>query len=114
MTELLRAGHRGALEYNFTSNFIWREIYKLRAARLDDQLIIMSDPENPSFIFPSGKSDPSPAVRALAAYTAHLGKPLIFNTVLNQDRERLEALFPGKFVLPLTATTMTMSMRRKA
>lgn len=98
MTELLRAGHRGALEYNFTSNFIWREIYKLRAARLDDQLIIMSDPENPSFIFPSGKSDPSPAVRALAAYTAHLGKPLIFNTVLNQDRERLEALFPGKFV----------------
>jgi hypothetical protein len=97
MTDLLQQGHRGALEYNFTSNFIWREIYRLRAARLEDQLIIMSDPDDPTFIFPSGKSDPGPAVRALADYTARMGKPLIFNTVLNQDRERLEALFPGKF-----------------
>ena len=97
MTDLLKQGHRGALEYNFTSNFIWREIYKLRAARLDDQLLILSDPDNPTFIFPSGQSDPSPAVRALADYTAKIGKPLVFNTVLNEDRERLEALFPGKF-----------------
>ena len=97
MTDLLKKGHRGALEYNFTSNFIWREIYKLRAARLDDQLIIMSDPEDPTFIFPSGESDPAPAVRALAEYTERMGKQLVFNTVLNQDQERLEALFPGKF-----------------
>ncbi len=97
MTELLKSGHRGALEYNFTSNFIWREIYQLRAARFDDRLIILSDPRNPSFIFPSGAGNPESAVRALAAYTQEMGKPLIFNTMLNQDKERLEALFPGQF-----------------
>lgn len=97
MTELLKIGHRGALEYNFTSNFIWREIYKLRAARFDGHLLIMSDPENPSFIFPSGEGDLAGAVRALADYTRQMGKPLIFNTVLDQDKARLESLFPGQF-----------------
>ncbi len=97
MTELLRKGPRGALEYNFTSNFIWREIYQLRAAQFEDQLLIMSNPENPSFIFPSGAADPAAAVRALAAFAREMDKPLIFNTVLNRDKERLEALFPGKF-----------------
>ncbi|NLG57400.1 MAG: DUF2156 domain-containing protein [Clostridiales bacterium] len=97
MTDLLKKGHRGALEYNFTSNFIWREVYKLEAARLGDQLLVMSDKDNPSFIFPSGLSDPSEAVRALARYTKDRGKPLLFNTVLAQDQERLETLFPGQF-----------------
>ncbi|MDD4081666.1 MAG: phosphatidylglycerol lysyltransferase domain-containing protein [Eubacteriales bacterium] len=97
MTALLKEGHRGALEYNFTSNFIWREVYKLQAARFGDHLLVMSDDDNPTFIFPSGRSDPADAVRALAKYTSDRGKPLVFNTVLNQDQERLEALFPGQF-----------------
>ena len=97
MTALLNEGHRGSLEYNFTSNFIWRKVYKLHASRFGDHLLVMADAENPTFIFPSGKSDPSDAVRALAKYTAERGVPLVFNTVLNQDQGRLEALFPGQF-----------------
>lgn len=97
MTELLKSGHCGALEYSFTSNFIWREIYHLRAAQYDGHLLIMSDPDHPSFIFPSGEGDPSNAVRALAEYTREKGVPLVFNTVLRQDEQRLESLFPGQF-----------------
>ena len=97
--QLLAKGHRGALEYNFTSNFIWREIYKLKFARFEDSLIVMSNEEDPSFIFPSGMDDVAPAVRAIADYVAARNQPLVFNTLLNEDRDKLEAAFPGKFLI---------------
>ncbi len=97
MDQALQAGHQGALEYSFTSNYIWREVYKLSVARYDDHLVVMSDPENPSFIFPAGGHDIKGVVRELAVYCAARGKPLVFNTVIKEDQERLEAAFPGKF-----------------
>lgn len=97
MRSLLKNGSQGALEYCFTSNFIWREIYQLRAATAFDRLIILSNPNKPSFIFPTGKGDPAPVVQALSDYAKQIGQPLVFNTVLNEDKERLMAAFPGKF-----------------
>lgn len=97
MDKALKAGHRSALEYSFTSNFIWRKVYNLSAARFEDRLIIMSDPENPSFIFPSGAGPVDQVVRALYGYCHERGKPLIFNTLVNEDRDKLESAFPGKF-----------------
>jgi len=94
---LLKSGHRGSLEYNFTSNFIWREIYKLKFSQFEDSLIIMSDEEEPSFIFPSGLDDVAPAVRAIHEYVKVRGQKLVFNTLLEEDRLKLEAAFPGKF-----------------
>lgn len=99
MTDLLKNGHRGALEYNFTSNFIWREIYKLHATRFEDRLIVMSNPDDPSFIFPSGQGPVEPVVRAIYEYVKSRGQNLVFNTLLNEDREKLEAAFPGKFLI---------------
>lgn len=98
MDQALQSGHRGALEYNFTSNFIWREIYKLQAARFKDRLVIMSDPENPSFIFPTGTGSVNDVIIALDTYTKSKEVPLIFNTVLNEDRAKIEEAFPGKFL----------------
>ncbi len=97
MDEALKTGHRSALEYSFTSNFIWRKVYKLSAARFEDRLVIMSDPDNPSFIFPTGAGPVDRVVRALYQYTRDIGKPLVFNTLVNEDRDRLETAFPGKF-----------------
>ncbi|HSK69303.1 MAG TPA: phosphatidylglycerol lysyltransferase domain-containing protein, partial [Candidatus Limnocylindria bacterium] len=99
MDEALNRGHRGSLEYNFTANFIWSEVYKLSAARFEDRLVVKSeaDPDGPTFIFPSGEGPVGGVVRALAEYTQARGVPLVFNTLLNEDREKLEAEFPGKF-----------------
>lgn len=99
MDKALDKGHRGSLEYNFTANYIWRKIVKLNAARFEDRLIVLSDPENPSFIFPSGAGPVENVVRALADYVRERGKPLLFNTLLNEDRDKLEAAFPGKFLI---------------
>ncbi|HPY94803.1 MAG TPA: phosphatidylglycerol lysyltransferase domain-containing protein [Clostridia bacterium] len=99
MAPLLRKGHRGALEYNFTSNFIWREVYKLQAARFEDRLVVMSNADNPSFIFPSGEGPVEPVVRAIDEYVSARGQQLVFNTLLNEDWAKLEAAFPGKFLI---------------
>ena len=97
MTACLKAGHRGSLEYSFTSNFLWREVYKLHVARYGDYVIVMSDPDDPSFIFPLGAGPLLPVLQALMAYTKARGIPLNFNTLLEEDKARLEALFPGQF-----------------
>ncbi len=98
MEKCLRHGHRGSLEYSFSSNFLWREVYKLHVARFRDYAIVLSDPENPSFIFPLGTGPILPVVEALMVYAKGRGIPLRFNTVLEEDKARLEALFPGRFV----------------
>lgn len=97
MDKLLRNSHRGSLEYSFTSNFIWRKVYQLKAARFEDRVIVMSNEENPSFIFPSGQGPVEPVVRAIYDYVSEHGKPMVFNTLLEEDRQQLEAAFPGKF-----------------
>lgn len=97
MTDCLKAGHRGSLEYSFTSNFIWREVYKLQVARFEGYAVVMSDPEAPTFIFPLGAGPLLPVLQALMDYTRGRGIPLCFNTLLEEDKARLEALFPGQF-----------------
>lgn len=97
MTACLKAGHRGSLEYSFTSNFLWREVYKLHVARYGDYAIVMSDPDDPTFIFPLGAGPLLPVLQALFDYTKERGVPLYFNTLLEEDKARLEALFPGQF-----------------
>lgn len=97
MMNALKKGPRTALEYSFTSNFIWREIYQLSAARFEDRVVVMSNPDNPSFIFPSGEGPVEPVVRAIYDYVTERGQKLVFNTLINEDREKLEAAFPGKF-----------------
>ena len=97
MDQLLSNGHRGSLEYSFTSNFIWREVYHLKSARFEDRLVVMSIEEDPSFIFPSGQGSVEPVVRAIYDYVSRRGKPMVFNTLLEDDRQKLEAAFPGKF-----------------
>ncbi len=98
MRGLLKQTHRGALEYNFTSNFIWSKIYKLQVAYFEDRYIIMSDENDPTFIFPAGPGPVEPVIRALYDYTKSRGHKLVFNTVLNEDKEKIEAAFPGKFL----------------
>lgn len=97
MEKCFRAGHRGSLEYSFSSLFIWRDIYKLYVARMGGYAIVLSNMEDPAFVFPQGTGPLLPVLQALMAYTKKRGLPLRFNTILQDDRARLEALFPGEF-----------------
>jgi len=98
MEKCLRHGHRGSLEYSFSSDFLWREVYKMHVARFKDYAIVLSDPEDPSYIFPLGAGPILPVMEALLADAKKRGVPLRFNTILEEDKAKLEALFPGQFV----------------
>ena len=93
----LKASRRNSLEYSFASNFIWRKVYKLHIAEFAGYPVVMSDPEKPSFIFPAVDGSVKPVVQALEAFCRARGRPLIFNTLLEADRARLEEAFPGQF-----------------
>ena len=97
MEECFHAGHRGSLEYSFTSLFVWRKVLKIHVVRFEGYAFVLSDPENPTYIFPMGTGPLLPAIEAMQQDAAGRGVPLCFNTLLAEDRARLEALFPGQF-----------------
>lgn len=97
MEDCFRAGHRGSLEYSFTSLFVWRKVLKICVARFEGYALVLSDPENPTSIFPMGRGPLLPAIEAMQNDAKERGVPLCFNTLLEEDRIRLEALFPGQF-----------------
>ena len=97
MEECFRAGHRGSLEYSFTNLFVWRKALNIRVARYAGYAIVMSNPDTPSYVFPMGRGPLLPVLEAMLEYSRSIGHPLCFNTLLEGDRLRLEALFPGRF-----------------
>lgn len=97
MDRLFAMGDRGALEYSFTTSFLWRHIYQFRVARMDDYLILQSEPKNPTYLFPQGQGPLPPVIDALIADAAKTGVPLYFNTLLPGEKARLEELYPGRF-----------------
>lgn len=97
MDELFAMGDRGSLEYNFTNSFVWRHVYKLRVLRMGDRLLMLSDPEKPTFLFPAGRGPLEPAMERMAKDARQAGVPLKFHTVLPSDKAWLEANYPGRF-----------------
>ena len=97
MEACFRAGHRGSLEYSFTNLFVWRKALKIQVARFEDYAIVLANPDKPSYVFPMGTGPLLPVIEAMQADAASRGVPLRFNTLLEEDRLRLEALYPGQF-----------------
>ena len=97
MEECFRAGHRGSLEYSFTNLFVWRKVLNIQAARFGGYAVVMANSNNPTYVFPMGTGPLLPVIEAMQEDARERGVPLRFNTLLEEDRLRLEALFPGRF-----------------
>lgn len=97
MTERLKQSSRGALEYNFTSLFMWRHAYALQAADYKGRLIVASNPDNPKYLFPDGPGPIEPYVEALYEDAKARGARLAFWVLLDEHKEQLERAYPGKF-----------------
>lgn len=98
MMDVLSRGHRASTEYSFASNFIWREVYDLSASVCQDMLIIRSNEQAPTYIFPSGGGQIKPVMDALLAHERQSGRKLSVNTIVPEDAEKLMALYPDAFV----------------
>ncbi len=90
---------RGALEYNFTSLFMWRHAYRLQATEHLGRLIVVSDPDDPKYLFPDGPGPIEPYIEALYKDACARGARLAFWVLLDEHREQLERAYPGKFTV---------------
>ena len=101
-TTLLQLGSRDSLEYNFTTTFVWRNIYGFKIARMDDYFLLRANAKDTSYLFPTGRGPLEPVIRALAADAGEVGVPLRFNTVLPAAKAWLTETYPGKFDFTLS------------
>lgn len=99
MDPLFQMSDFQSLEYNFTFCYIWRNIFNLSAARMNDYLIIRADRKNypPSYLYPAGSGDITPVIEVLKQTAEKEGALLFFHTLLEESKAQLEVLYPGKF-----------------
>lgn len=99
MEPLFRMGNNNSEEYNFTFCHIWQDVFKYKAARVNDYLIIGSFKQGrpPSYLFPAGSGDIAPVLAALEEHAAENGDNLIFHCVLAPHRAMLEVMYPGSY-----------------
>lgn len=84
-------------EYNFTFNYMWREILSFKVARMNGFLIQKSDNNRPAYLYPAGSGDVKPVIEAMVQDAKDCGHGFLFYTVLAEQKVLLELLFPGKF-----------------
>lgn len=99
--EVLEGCRYNTLEYNFTSTFIWRDIYNFYIAQESDWFILFSDTKKPSFLYPYGKGDTASVLEKIIEFCKHRGIAASFHGVSAEAKEQLEMLYPGKFLYTL-------------
>ena len=86
-------------EYNFTFMYIWRHVFRYRAAQMNQHLILKATwtGRPPSYLSPAGSGDIAPVIEAIRQDAAKEGAPLVLHTVLTEQKALLETMYPGKF-----------------
>lgn len=94
---LSRDGSR-ACEHNFASIYLWATAYPQKIARAGDRLVVeMLGAPGLSHLFPMGSGPLAPALELAERDAAAHGAPLTLICLTAEQRDRLEAEFPGRF-----------------
>ena len=96
---LLAMGNNRGSEYTFSNNYIYRKIYHIQAARMQDYYIVRSgkDEKETSYLFPAGSGDIKPVLLAMMDDAALRGQPFRVHGVTKEQLAVVESLFPGRF-----------------
>jgi len=91
---LTNCGERGC-EYSFVNLFLWG---RQKAAFLEDKLLLHSQFSRRSvYPFPIGPGNTKVALDAIIADAAQRGIPCYLTSMLKEDCQLLETLYPGQF-----------------
>lgn len=80
-----------SLEYNFTTLFLWQDVFNMEFKIEDEVLFIRSGKDSKSYLFPCGTGDIDVAVKKL------LEENVRFHSVSEKNKAYLESLAPGRF-----------------
>lgn len=95
---LEKSGFRGS-EYVFSNNFIYRKIYRIDVAQMEDYYLVRSgkNDQECSYLYPAGSGDIKPVIEALMEDASSNGRIFRMHGVMDEAKAALETLFPGKF-----------------
>ena len=106
---LLAKGNQRGSEYTFSNNFIYRKIYSVEVAQMDEYYLVYAGRQDenhvPSYLYPSGSGDIKPVIEALRQDAKRRGVPLHMHAITNENRALLETLFPDQFEFTETRNT---------
>ncbi|MCH5324334.1 MAG: DUF2156 domain-containing protein [Eubacterium sp.] len=91
---LLELSDYQGCEYNFTNNYVWKDIYDVTVSRWQDFYICKY---GDSFAFPAGRGDVRGLLAELKSYCDAQGYPLKFASMDKSVKLMLERDFPGEF-----------------
>ena len=98
---LLAKGNQRGSEYTFSNNFIYRKIYSVEIAQMDQYYIVFAgrNDENytPSYLYPSGSGDIKPVIQALRQDAKRRGIAFRMHGITNENQALIETLFPDEF-----------------
>ena len=83
-------------EYCFSSMYHWQENYRTEIAKFEDFAVVRSGHKRKSYCY-FGSGDRKALIAALEEEADRNGEPLRFHGIMEQEKQRLEELFPGKF-----------------
>ena len=96
---LLKMSAFGSEEYSFSFCYLWRKVFGYHAARMGNYFLLKSVRAGraPSYLYPSGSGDIVPVLEALRQDAAAEEAPLVFHTILTEQKVLLETMYPGEF-----------------
>lgn len=83
-------------EYCFSSMLHWQENYRTTITRFEDFAVVRSGWGEPSYCY-FGSGDRRALMEALEKEAQQRGEELHFHSIMEQEKQKLEELFPGKF-----------------
>lgn len=97
ITKYMEELQSSSCDMTFATIYLWRDYYLVEYTIYEGLLILKTLEENPSFCFPLGRGDVSPAIDALRDYCAKRDKILRFHCLSREDEKYLEEKYPGQF-----------------
>ncbi|MEG2295283.1 MAG: phosphatidylglycerol lysyltransferase domain-containing protein [Oscillospiraceae bacterium] len=85
-------------EYNFTNNFIWKDVFNVQVANHNGFYLVKSGKENPSYVFPAGKGDLKKVIEEMMEDAKMCGHAFCMHSLFEESVVCLESLFPHTFV----------------
>lgn len=89
--EILSKCECPSLEYNFTTLFLWQDVFNIEFKIEDDILFMRSGADKNSYLFPCGTGDLDAALHKL------LKDKVRFYSVSEKNKEHLEKIAPDRF-----------------
>lgn len=91
INSILSACSCPSLEYNFSTIFLWQEIFDIEFAIEDDVLFVRCVGEKPSYLFPCGTGDIDEALNKI------LENNVSFYSLSEENKQCIEEKAPGRF-----------------